>query len=365
MRGVTLCLAAAFLASCGETATEPQPMETEDLYILNSTGQTFAGYSVREGISASGQPVDLGAGFDGDAFDVGRDYAVTSVSSFGGSRVLFVDLNSGVLTSTGFPEPEADLANPSAPFMEEDGTTWIGGRGSDAVYRVRPGDAEAERIAEEVGTFVERVVPVGDRLYVVDANIDDDGGTYRPNGPGRIIVLSRSGQREGEIELPASAMNPTDAIEAGGRLLVMAAGTFDPVSFLPLNDGVLVILDPATGVVGQPLPLVANGVSLELGADGYVYLTTTTDYQTLQLLRFDAITGVFLRGPADPILVRDAAGEAVNCWSATALAEGQIVCATFRFEQAGRVLLAQPDGTYLDEAVGGFGTTDIALAPPP
>ena len=357
-----VCFVAFALPGCGETTTEPVPVASEDLFILNSTGQTLQGFSVTEVLSAGSPGVDLGAGFDGDAFDLNSRHAVTTVSSFGGSRVLFVELSSGEVTASIFPEPEGSLANPSAPYLEADGTAWTGGRGSDAVYRVRPGEAEAVRIAGDVGSFIERVVPVGSRLYVVDANLDDDGGTYLPRGPGRIVVLSRSGELEQEVDLPASVLNPADAVEVEGKLVILGGGTFEPSTFLPALDGTLISLDLATGSLSAPLPLSANGVSLEKGADGHVYVTTTSDYETLSVLRYDATTGLFVEGPENPIAVRDAAGAPVDCWTVTALADGRLVCATFSFEQAGRLLLLEGTGAYLDESTGGFGTTDIALA---
>lgn len=345
---------------CGSSVTEPVPSSGEDLWVLNSTGQTLASFSVTETLSASGVPIDLGAGFDGDAFDLLGGFAVTTVSSFGGSRIVFVDLGTGELLTSLFPAPEADLANPSTPSFDAQGIAWVGGRGSDAVYRVSRGEPEAQRIAIDVGTFVERVVPAGDRLYAVDANIDDDGGSYAPLGPGRIVVLSRSGGNPSVIDLPPGAFDPTDAVEAGGQLIVLAAGTFDPDTFLPVNNGSLVSIDLGSGAVGPAVALGANGVSLELGADGMVYVTTTSDYQTLNLLRFDPGSGSFRRGPADPITVRGRDGSRVDCWSATSLADGRIVCATFSFVEAGRVVLGDENGVFIAEVASGFGTTDLA-----
>ena len=354
-------LLVATLSGCGNGATEPVPSSGEDLFVLNSTGQTLASFSVQQTLEASGSPIDLGAGFDGDAFDRMGGFAVTTVSSFGGSRVLFVDLGTGRLLTSVFPAPEADLANPSTASFDPQGSAWVGGRGSDAIYRVNPGDSEAQRVASNVGTFVEKVVPVGDRLYVVDANIDDDGGSYTPLGPGRIVVMSRSGGDLGVIDLPPGAFDPTDAVEAAGQLIVLAAGTFDPGTFLPANDGSLVSIDLGSGAASPPVALRANGVSLELGADGLVYVTATSDYQTLNLLRFDPASGSFTRGPSDPISVRGADGHRVDCWSATALVDGRIVCATFSFVESGRLVLGDEGGAFIDEIESGFGTTDLAI----
>lgn len=348
------------LGACSDSATEPAATFSDDVFVLNSTGQTLSSFSVLGGLEGVAAPLDLGAGFDGDAFDLTTSFAVTTVSAFGGSRLLFVDLASGDVLTTAFPGPESDLTNPSAASFDAQGTAWVGGRGSDAIYRARPGDPVAERVASALGTFIERVVPHGDRLYVVDANIDDDGGSYGPLGPGRIIVLSRAGEQEQVIDLPPAATNPTEAVVTAGSLLVLASGTFDPTTFLPSNDGSLVAIDVATGSAESPLPLSANGVSMELGSDGFVYVTTTSDYQSLSLLRFDPVGGAFVRGPADPITVTGEDGVRVDCWSATGLIDGRIVCVTFSFAEAGRLVLADRAGGFIDEIPSGFGSTDVA-----
>ncbi len=361
VRHLRLIAAILATAACTDSGTEPPPPAAIDLMVLNSTGQTLASFSVGEGLSASGPPVDLGAGFDGSSFDVSDAFVVTTVSSFGGSRVVFVDMGNRAVLSSSFPEPESDLANPSAATFDESGVAWVGGRGSDAIYRLRPGDALAERISGNVGSFVERVLPIEERLYVVDANIDDDGGTYAPLGPGRVVVLSRTGEEERVIDLPAAVFNPTDAVSAAGRLIVLAAGSLDAGTFTPVGDGALVILDLETGAVVSSLALDANGVELELGHDGLVYLTTTADYSALNVLVFDPVAAAFERGPGDPVVVRGADGARVDCWVATGLADGRIVCATFSFAEAGRLVLSGPTGQFIGEVPAGFGSTDVAL----
>lgn len=354
-------LLAAASSGCGESTTRPADPAPANVVVLNSTGQTLAAFSVGREVSAAGSPVDLGAGFDGDALDAWGSLVVTTVSAFGGSRVLFTNLDDGSIVSSAFPAPEMDLANPSAPSFDSAGVAWVGGRGSDAVYRIAPGESVAQRVSSDVGTFIEQVLPVGNRLYAVDANLDDDGGTYRPLGPGRIVVLSRSGVEERVIDLPATAFNPTDAVEAGGSLFVLAAGTLDPGSFTPMNDGVLVAVDLADGSVSAPAPLEANGVSLELGADGAIYVTTTSDFEALSVLRFDPALRSFDRGPANPIVVTGPAGEPVDCWAASALTDGRMVCVTFSFAEAGRLVLAGESGEFMDQVESGFGTTDVLV----
>ncbi len=242
----------AVVGACSDSSTEPAAPMSSGVFVLNSTGQTLASFSVLEGLEVGAPPTDLGAGFDGDAFDLTTSFAVTTVSAFGGSRLLFVDLASGDVLTTSFPAPQSDLTNPSAASFDPQGTAWVGGRSSDAIYRAIPGDLTAVRVASGVGTFIERVVPHGDRLYVIDANIDDDAGSYEPLGPGRVVVLSRVGAEEQVIDLPPAALNPTEAVVTEGALLVLASGTFDPTTFLPASDGSLVAVDLATGVGGTP-----------------------------------------------------------------------------------------------------------------
>ncbi len=275
-RALGACLAVVCLGCATESPTGPGGRAGVDVLVLNSTGQTLAPFAVAEGLTSGASSLDLGPSFDGQSVDVAGDLAVSTVSSFGGSLIVLADLSAETVTNVEFLEPEARRVNPSAPAFDDDGTVWVGGRGSDAVYRLSPESDLAEEIAAGVGTFVERVLPVGDLLYVVDANLDDDGLTYRPLGPGRLVVLSRDGATVDEIVFPQSVVNAFDAVRAGDDLIVLATGSFDE-SLLPAGDGHLVVVDLAGRSVRQVLPLGANGLTLELGGDGDVYVTTTLD----------------------------------------------------------------------------------------
>jgi len=362
---LVLFLALIVLAACGDDGPTGPPAATMyDVLVLNSTGQTLASFLiVGDTIRPAASPADLGAGFDGNAISVSNRYAASSISSFGGSRLTVVDLVSGGIVQATFPGPDAALANPSRATLDAGDTVWVGGRGSDAVYRLNPGASVATLVAAGVGKFVERVVPGEGELYAVDANLDDDGQTWAPLGPGRVFVLTRAGTVLDTIVLPANALNPSDAVLASGRLIVLAGGTFDPLTFAPNGDGAVVTIDPVGRNVISTRQLEANGTSIGLGADGLVYVTSTLDFLSLDVLRFDPGTGSFDRGPSNPIETTDLAGDQVDCWKSTALDDGRVLCATFRTDASGRLLLLTANGDALSETPSGFGSTDIGIRP--
>lgn len=357
------CLVAlALLASCDD-ATGPQPSGSETVLVLNSGGQTLAGFTLDDmGLAASGAPIDLGAGFDGVTVDATTTHAVTTVSSFGGSRVLFAELSTGVVTTSTFPVPEAGDANPSRPTFDAAGTAWIAGRGSDAIYSALPGGGLATRLASDVGTFVERILPLGSELFAVDAFIDDDGGTFAPLGASRIIVVNSANGFVGDtIELPAGAVNAIDAVQVGNRFVVLLGGTFDGTTFAPNGDGGLVVVNPSARTTGPLVSLGGNGVAIEAGTDGLVHVTATSDFATIDALAFDPAAGSFVNGPAAPFVVRDAGGDRVDCWAITGLDDGRRLCVTSNFAASGRFLVVDANGDALDEVPSGFGSVDILL----
>jgi len=352
-----------FLLGCSDNPVGPgpDPSNPDALLVLNSTGQTLAAFELGAVPIATGSAIDLGAGFDGVSMDASLLHAVTTVSSFGGSRVLFADLATGAVQTTSFPAPEGMDANPSRPTFDDDGSTaYFAGRGSNAVYAASPGAVEATRIALDIGTFVERVIPVGNLLFALDANIDDDGGTFAPLGPSRIFAIE-GGVITATIDLPPTALNAIDMVRTGDQLVVLLGGTFDPTTFAANGDGGLVTVSLSNMSVGPVHGLAANGVALEAGADGLVYATGTSDFVTLDAVTFDSAADAFVEGPAGPLDIRDASAARVDCWAITGLADGRRVCITFSFASAGRLVVVDPTGNPVGEVASGFGSTDILL----
>lgn len=362
LAGLLVLLAGVTACEDGGNPTPigPGPDDPREVLVLNSTGQTIAGFEVTDGLAAVGDPIDLGGAFDGTALDATETHAVTTISSFGGSRVLFADLSAGSVQSVDFPDPEAESANPSRARFDAAGAAWVAGRGSNAVYTAMPGEAEATRVTSEVGTFVEVVVPVGDELLAIDAFIDDDGGTFAPLGPSRVFVIDAIGAVVETIDLPDGAVNAIDGVLVDGRLVVLLGGTLD-ATFAPVGNGGLVVVDVDDRSTSQFIPLAANGVAIEAGADGLVYVTSTNDFVETSLVSFDPASGSFVDGPTAPIDARDAAGDPVDCWAATAVEDGRLLCVTFATAEAGRLLLLGNDGMAIDEIPSGFGSSDLLL----
>lgn len=354
-------------AACDDGPGNPLPIgpgadDAQGVLVLNSSGQTIAAFAVGDSIETDGAPIDLGGAFDGVSVGATETHAVTTVSEFGGSRILFADLETGAVTATEFPEPEAETANPSRAAFDAAGAAWVAGRRSNAIYTAVPGEATASRVASDVGAFVEAVLPIGMELAAVDANVDDDGGTYAPLGPSRVFVLDGStGSVLDTIQLPAGAVNAIDAVVVGDRLVVLLGGTLDPLTFAPAGDGGLVTVDLTARAAGPFHPLDGNGVAIEAGADGIVYATSTNDFVETDLVSFDPVADGFVAGPSGPLDPRTPGGARIECWAATALEDGRLLCVTFRVAESGRLYLLDANGDGLDQRSSGFGSTDLRL----
>lgn len=348
--------------------------EDISILVLNSISGTLGRFDVEgDQLVVAGSPLDLGPNFDGIAVDVAGDLFTTSVSSFGGSQVIFGDVQTGDMNVLDFQGAGGSEVNPGKVTLSVgfggDIFAWFAGRGNNTVYTATPSSSEATVVRSDVGRFVERVLPGDDILVALDANIDDtaedgDPADFQPVGDSRMHLLRlRDGSLITAFDLEG-VVNATEALFANNRLFVLGVGSTreEGGAFVPENDGVLAIVNTETEGVADVFPLGGNGVALEPGQNGRIFVTRVVDdfANPTQVLRFDPFTQGWERGPEDPVQPSEG-GEPLSCHAAGALEDSRLVCITFSSAQQGRVYLLQSDGMAITSVGSGVGSTDLVL----
>lgn len=375
LRGVTAVLLAAAMSGCGLGETAPVNGNGGDafgsIFVLNQVGRTIGRFELEgDQLRVAASPITLPPNFDGDSFTIlGAGFA-TSVSVQGGSQVVFGDLRTGELDLITFAGAEGPLADPSKVTLVDDPfrgvEAWVAGRGTNAVYRIRAGERTATVFNPSVGAFVERVLPIGEAVAAIDANLDDESGIVPlPTlGPSRVFLVDRvNGATLFTIPLN-EAVGATNGIFNQGELLVLAAGSFsdDGAGGLqPDGNGSLVFVDVGGLDVRQTLPLGGNGLGMSPGADANLYITRTSDLVSTDVLAWSFFQDRWERSPENPLQPRDASGASIGCRIATALQDGRILCATFSVAQPGNLYLLDASGAELSRVASGVGSTDIAI----
>lgn len=374
-RVTSLLLALAVFFGCGLGDTGPDDgggnggSSFGSIFVLNSVGKTIGRFELQgDQLRSAAAPIVLPENFDGDALAVQGTGFATTISALGGSQVVFGDLVTGEQAIVTFPGTRGDEADPSKVTLVQDPfrgpEAWVAGRGTNTIYRVEAGAQTATAVATGVGNFAERVLPIGQTLVAIDANLDDDGGTFEPLGPPRVFIVDRlTGDVRFIIEM-TDAVGASNAVFNQGELLVLAGGSFgqdEGGDFVPEGNGSLVVVNVTGLEVRQTLPLDGNGLSLAPGADANLYITRTSDLASTDVLTYSIFQDRWIRGPDDPIVPEDAAGAPIPCWVATALTDGRILCATFSVTPPGRLYLLDAGGRELSSVESGSGSTDIAL----
>ena len=366
---------AVFLAGCGDSnGTGPDGPdvvrpEQSEFAVLNSISGTLQQFNRIDGeIVPFGRDIQLGADYNGQAADFIQDLWVTAWDTPEGSKILFGSFSTAEQTMAVFPNNA--IADPGKPTVIFDAGGTVGAlipaRALDAVYVTFPGTPMAQVAVEGVGTFVERVIPAGQFLVSVDGNLDDEDGGREPLGPPRIVLHEFiSGSYFDELRLPESTVGVTEAIVLEDKMLLLAGGGVDPLTSAPLGDGNLVEIDMTARAVQDVNSLGGNGISMEAGRDGLVYIVRTkgVDATETDVLTFSFAVRAWVNGPENPIQPRDRDGSNLNCRVAAAFLDGQLLCATYVTAGQGRLVLLSATGEFIDEAPIGAGTTDILLRP--
>lgn len=369
---VPVVTAVAVVASACNSSTptggDGGPVFTQGaILVLNSLSRTVQQFNISENeLVPFGSTLNLPANFDGVTMDVLENLLVTTISSFGGSQVVWVDIGTGETITTGFGGTNGALADPGKPTLVIDTGGTVGAlvpaRGENRVYISFPGTPNGILIAENIGEYVERVLPFGLLMYTVDANLDDVGGTFAPLGDaGMKVFRFNDGSEFDSFSLPG-AMNVTDALFSREQIMTVAGGTFvtDPV-FGPAGDGKVVVVNAPDRGIRETRDLEGNGLSFEFGRNGLGYIVRTQgSFDQTDILTFNFFSENFDNGPANPIQPKNADGSNLNeCRTATGLLDSRIVCATFEAGTQGRLVLMAADGTFIDDALIGAGATDI------
>ncbi|MDH3733151.1 MAG: hypothetical protein OEU54_06430 [Gemmatimonadota bacterium] len=336
------------------------------ILVLNSISKTIVQFNVDDNtLVPFGSTFTLPANYDGVAMDILGDLMVTTVSSFNGSQVIWGDLGTGQIITTGFGGASGGLANPGKPTLVVDtqGTigALVGAREENRVYISFPSEQNAILIADDAGEFIERVLPFGQLIFTADANLDDVGGTYAPLGDTRMKLFRfNDGSQFDDFEL-TGAKNVTDAVFSQEQIIVLAGGSFTP-QFLPTGDGAVVVVNAPDRGVRAIRALDGNGLAFEPGRNGlgYVVRTNAGTFDSTDIVTFNFFTETFDRGPANPIQPKDADGSDIeNCRVASALVDSRLLCATFEDGSQGRLVLMDASGNFLDDAPIGAGASDI------
>ena len=131
------------------------------------------------------------------------------------------------------------------------------------------------------------------------------------------------------------------------------------------GDGNLVEIDMSARSVQDVNALGGNGISMEAGRDGLVYVVRTKGVEATEtdVLTFSFAVRSWANGPENPIQPRDEDGSNLNCRVAAGFLDGQILCATFVAAGQGRLVLLSSEGEFIHEVPIGAGATDILLRP--
>ena len=359
------------LTGCNSSVAPDLPAvgpSTSEIVVLNSLSKTIQQFNIIDGkLAPWGSTIQLGANFDGEVLDFVGDVWVTTTSQLGGSQIIFGSFSTGEQATTTFPGDLGGLADAGRPTMVLDAAATIGAfvpaRAEDAIYLAFPGMSEATRMVEETGTFLVRAMPAGDFIITIDANLDDDAGTFAPLGPPRMALYEfRNGSFFDALQI-TGAVGATEALIVSDELLFLAGGSFDPVTFQPAGDGKLALINVSDRGIRDLYDLGGNGISMKPGRNGLAHIVRTKGPSTFEsdVLTYNFFTGEFARGPTNPIQPKDSDGSDMSCWVITALMTGELLCVTFEASAQGRLVLMDDDGTFVDDIPVGAGATDLIL----
>ncbi len=160
------------------------------------------------------------------------------------------------------------------------------------------GSSEAITVAGAAIRGRRAAIPLGNAASVLIVGLDEErepriftfasgnatGAAWTDDNT--VIAANLFGDYVGRISLTATSTTitntvavtpaPTAVVAAGGRALVVSGNLDD--SFVPLGNGVVTAVDPATMTIGGTATVGLNPQDAALGPDGKLYVINTGDY---------------------------------------------------------------------------------------
>ncbi len=375
----------AAVAGCNSTdGTGPGPgpgpgPQRSGIAVLSSAAGTLHQFNRIDGeLVRFGQdkPIRTGGAGDriGESLDFISDLWVTTADGPTGSKVVFGSFSEDDQRVVPFPDGARTNPGRATVIVDNNNTVaaLVPARSTNTIYLALPGGAQARLLMEAVGVHVERAlsifIPPFQLVVVIDSNFDVATGSSR--GPPRVAMFEfLTGRPFDIVDLSADvvaedgALSTTEALLLGDQLVLLAGGSADSVTSLPMGDGTLSEINVRARGLAQVNQLGGNGLSLEPGKNGLAYIVRTKGAGTTDtdVVSFNLTTREFARGPQNPIQPADRDGSDLSCRVVTAFLDGQMLCATYEAAGQGRLVLLNPEGEYMHEASIGAGATDILL----
>jgi len=320
-------LALTSLACNDDTPTGPVvPAGVEPALVVNSIDLSITIIPVDSidakqaiGLAQAGSPVGLAAR---------GSYALVPLGFL--SSAAIVDLASGEVTSVALPNNSGgtgvDFFNDSIAYIA-----------NPNLNTVSPVNIFAETTGEqiEVGGFPQGVIASADRVFVLNAELDD---TYRPAKAGGVSVIEPSTNTVTSTIILTGYNPSAAAFGPDGLLYVVNSGTFGQ------GDGSLSIIDPTTlDEIEHHSGFGEFPGDIAFGPDGDAYVSSFA----YGIAVWDAAADTFINPPSDPLVV-----------------EGQTLSSGLGFDSTGRLYTLIPGDCIAPSVayrVSGVDTGEIAV----
>jgi hypothetical protein len=343
LRRLALAASTALLAACnGDTTESETPFILDEGgeigLVVNSTGKSLTLFQTGNTEERREIPFGASTAVTPTGLSVGGRYAAVPLGN--AASVALIDLEELRITRF-FLFPQG---NATGSTFADDTTVIAANSTDDYVGRATLRQAsDSIRQTVKVAPTPTRIVMAAGRVAVISGNLDE---SYQPIGNGVVTFLDpRTLQLQGTVQ--TGGTNSMDAaVGPDGLLYVVNTGDY-------VTDATVTIVDPQTmRALSTASGFGAGAGSIHVDRSGLAYVsgffTGTVVWNTR--------TGVFLRGPDNPLCARLPGGACRGAFSATTDVQGNVYQAFFGSAQQGlapNIFVYRP-GTYvLADSIGG------------